>query len=110
MNRAGVRSGDTTERLPDRASWAVLAAALVVTVAPGIARAQPASPPHAPALLPQAQAPNALAPPDSPVSQPQAQEQVLLEADLVTEDDTAHTVTAGGDVEVRYQGRTMRAD
>ncbi len=101
MNRAGVRPGDTADRLPDRASWAALAAALVVTMAPNAARAQ---------TTPTSQPPNALAPPDSPIAQPVSTEQVLLEADTLTEDDTAHTVTAEGDVEIRYQGRTLRAD
>jgi LPS-assembly protein len=32
-----------------------------------------------------------------------------LEADLLVQDDAANTVTATGDVEVRYRGRTLRA-
>ena len=114
MNRAGVRSGEmagrAAERLPERASWAAIAAALVVTIAPGVARAQPVASPNAP--LPQSQSPNALAPRDAPIAQPtpDSSGQVLLEADVLTQDDTTKTVTAEGNVEVRYQGRTLRAD
>jgi len=35
---------------------------------------------------------------------------VLLEADQIIDDDATRTITAEGDVQVRYQGRTMRAD
>jgi LPS-assembly protein len=33
-----------------------------------------------------------------------------LESDLLIRDDKAHTLTAQGDVEARYEGRTLRAD
>jgi len=70
--------------------WAALAAALAVSVSPA-ALAQTAQP----------------AGPAAPAEQA---ETVLLEADEVINDETARTVTAQGDVQVRYQGRTMRAD
>ena len=35
---------------------------------------------------------------------------MLLEADQLIDDDMAKTITAQGDVEIRYEGRTMRAD
>ncbi|UPT61377.1 MAG: LPS assembly protein LptD [Hyphomonadaceae bacterium JAD_PAG50586_4] len=49
----------------------------------------------------------------TPATQPTSaapSENVLLEADEVLNDDAARTVTAQGDVQVRYQGRTLRAD
>ncbi|MGE0830462.1 MAG: LPS-assembly protein LptD, partial [Hyphomonadaceae bacterium] len=39
-----------------------------------------------------------------------AESPVALEADTVTADDRAQTITAEGDVEARYEGRTLRAD
>lgn len=94
-----VRSGEMADRSAERtppAAWAALAAALVVTAAPGVAQAQSATQP----------APSA----DTPLAQTQPSEQVLLEADVVTDDETAGVVTAEGDVEIRYQQRTLRAD
>lgn len=88
------RSGDTAERLTERtpAQWAALAAALAVSVAPAIARAQTQTPPE-------------------PVAaQAATQDLVVLEADELIDDQIAGTITAQGDVQVRYQGRTMRAD
>ncbi|MEQ1491221.1 MAG: LPS assembly protein LptD, partial [Terricaulis sp.] len=66
-----------------------LAAALAMTVSTtAIAQAQVAAPP--------------------PPAEQNAN--VLLEADEIINDDAAQTITAQGDVQVRYQGRTMRAD
>jgi LPS-assembly protein len=69
-------------------TWAALAAALAVSASPA-------------ALAQESQA-----------AQPAAtqEEHVLLEADELIDDQTAGTITAQGDVQVRYQGRTMRAD
>jgi|CXWL01.1.fsa_nt_gi LPS-assembly protein len=92
MVRAGETAGRLAERTPAR--WAALAAALAVTMAPGLARAQ-TSPPLAPTQ------------PNEAVPQG---ELVQLEADELIDDQTAGTITAVGDVQVRYQGRTMRAD
>ena len=87
-----VRSGETAGRLAERApvKWAALAAALAVTVTPTLARAQTS--PEANAI---------------PADQ---QEMVQLEADELIDDQVAETITAVGDVQVRYNGRTMRAD
>jgi LPS-assembly protein len=92
-----VRSGDTADRQAERtpSHWAALAAALAVSLAPAVARAQ--APPAAPP-----------APPAAPVAD--ENELVLLEADVLIDDQLAHTITAEGDVQVRHQGRTMRAD
>ncbi len=35
---------------------------------------------------------------------------MALEADELIDDEAAQTVTAQGDVQIRYRGRTMRAD
>lgn len=85
-----VRSGDMTDRLAERTSapLAALAAVLMVSVAPA-ALAQP------------------LAAPQPPAAQ---SEMVLLEADVLTDDQQNRVITAEGDVEARYQGRTLRAD
>src|SRR5262245_35221133 len=88
MSRSG-EMADRAERLPF--GWAALAAALAVTASPAaLAQTQTAS--------------------TVPTSAEQAGEQVLLEADQVTDDEAARTITAEGNVQVRYQGRTMRAD
>ncbi|MGE0594798.1 MAG: LPS-assembly protein LptD [Hyphomonadaceae bacterium] len=98
-----VRSGETADRLAERTPsyWAALAAAVVASVAPAAAHAQttePAAPAAAPA-------------PDGAEEQAADQtDRVLLEADVIINDDPAQTVTAEGDVQLRYQGRTMRAD
>ncbi|MET0293553.1 MAG: LPS-assembly protein LptD [Phenylobacterium sp.] len=39
-----------------------------------------------------------------------ASDELYMEADLLTYDDERKVATAAGDVEVRYQGRTLRAD
>jgi lipopolysaccharide assembly outer membrane protein LptD (OstA) len=89
-----VRSGETAGRLAERtpARWAALAAALAVTVTPNIARAQTAPPPA----------------PTSPIAPAIQGELVQLEADEIIDDQIAGTITAIGDVQIRYQGRTMR--
>lgn len=83
-----LRSGGmakSAERAPW--TWAAFATALAVSASPA-ALAQQTEP-----------------------AQPTAQEEaVLLEADELIDDQQAGTVTAQGDVQVRYQGRTMRAD
>lgn len=87
MSRSGDMGGRPSERTPF--GWTALAAALAMTVSTSaLAQAQTASPPP-----PTAQSEN-----------------VLLEADEIINDEAAQTVTAQGDVQVRYQGRTMRAD
>lgn len=87
MSRSGEMAGRPAERTPF--GWAALAAALAMTVSTSaMAQAQSASPPP-------------------PAEQ---NENVLLEADEVINDDAAQTITAQGDVQIRYQGRTMRAD
>lgn len=99
------RSGENADRLADRTPsyWAALAAALVVTAAPA-AFAQPqAAPP--PADAPPVDAPPGEAPPGSLQS-----EEVVLEADVLIDDQTARTITAEGDVQARFQGRSLRAD
>jgi LPS-assembly protein len=87
-----VRSGETAGRLAEGGpvKWAALAAALAVTVTPTIARAQTA--------------------PDLNTIPADQQEMVQLEADELIDDQVAGTITAIGDVQVRYQGRTMRAN
>ncbi|MEZ5956989.1 MAG: LPS assembly protein LptD [Hyphomonadaceae bacterium] len=87
MSRSGDMGGRPSERTPF--GWAALAAALAMTVSTSaLAQAQSTSQP-------------------SPTAQ---SENVLLEADEIINDEAAQTVTAQGDVQVRYQGRTMRAD
>lgn len=88
MSRSG-EMADRAERSPF--GWAALAAALAVTTSP--------------AALAQTQTTSA-----TPTSAEQAGEQVLLEADQVTDDEVARTITAEGNVQVRYGLRTMRAD
>src|SRR6185436_4988740 len=96
-----VRSGEMADRAAERApfGWAAIAAALAVTLGPN-ALAQPTLPSPPPA------------PPPGPATAPGATQQppVLLEADQLIDDDMAKTITAQGDVEIRYEGRTMRAD
>jgi LPS-assembly protein len=90
MRRSGEKT-DRAERAP--IGWAALAAALAVSVGPA-ALAQTQAQTADPAQTPTAQNPEA----------------VLLEADVLIDDEQAGTITAEGDVQVRYQGRTMRAD
>src|SRR5688572_25645058 len=85
------RSGEMADRSAERApfGWAALAAAVAVTVAPAaIAQEQVTAP--------------------SPTAQ--QTDRVLLEADQLIDDQQARAITAEGDVQIRYQGRTMRAD
>ncbi|MBL8548117.1 MAG: LPS-assembly protein LptD [Hyphomonadaceae bacterium] len=87
MSRAGEMAGRSAERTPF--GWAAVAAALAMTVSTtAIAQAQTPAP----------------APPAA------QNENVLLEADELIDDQEARTITAQGDVQVRYQGRTLRAD
>ncbi|HYD89507.1 MAG TPA: LPS assembly protein LptD [Vitreimonas sp.] len=88
MSRSGEMAGRSAERTPS--GWAALAAALAVSVSS--------------TALAQTQAPSA---PAAPTEQ---SENVLLEADELIDDQEARTITAQGDVQVRYQGRTMRSD
>ncbi|MES1157381.1 MAG: LPS assembly protein LptD, partial [Alphaproteobacteria bacterium] len=94
-----VRSGDMADRVAERtpARWAALAAAFVVTATPA-AFAQTATPAQ----------PQPHAAPASP--EVEQTDMVLLEADVLTDDQTNRVITAEGDVEARYQGRTLRAD
>lgn len=86
-SRSGEMAGRTAERAPS--GWAALAAVLAVSVSPAaLAQTEPATAP-------------------APAAQ---SESVLLEADELIDDQEARTITAQGDVQVRYQGRTMRAD
>jgi LPS-assembly protein len=81
---------DRAERTPF--GWAALAAMLAVSASPAALAQTPA--------------------PSQPVPAPAAQDDpaVMLEADQIIDDEQARTITAEGDVQVRYQGRTMRAD
>lgn len=88
MSRSGEMASRQAERTPF--GWAALAAALAVSVSS--------------TALAQTQATAPSAPPT------QQSESVLLEADQLIDDQAARTITAEGDVQVRYQGRTMRAD
>jgi LPS-assembly protein len=81
------RSGE----MADRFGWAALATALALCAGPTVAVAQTP----------------AQAAPATPAEQG---DRVLLEADELVNDEAAQTITAQGDVQVRYQGRTMRAD
>jgi LPS-assembly protein len=87
MSRSGEMADRSAERTPF--GWAALAAALAMSVSPS-------------ALAQSGQAPTS-----APAAQSEA---VLLEADELINDEQARTITAQGDVQVRYQGRTMRAD
>src|SRR5262245_10952925 len=89
MSRSG-EMADRAERTPF--GWAALAAMLAVSASPAALAQTP--PPPTPAPAPAAQ--------DDPA--------VMLEADQIGDDEQARTITAEGDVQVRYQGRTMRAD
>ncbi len=85
------RSGEMAERSAERGpfGWAALAAALAMSVSSAaLAQTEPAR------AAPEAQ----------------QNENVLLDADELIDDQQAHTITATGDVNVHYQGRTLRAD
>ena len=84
MSRSGEMAGRPVERAP--LGWAALAAALAVGASPAAFAQTPTAP------------------------QAAQSEVVALEADELINDEQAHTLTAQGDVQVRYQGRTMRAD
>lgn len=88
MSRSGEMAGRPAERTPS--GWAALAAVLAVSVSStALAQTQPATAPNAPTAQ---------------------TENVLLESDELVDDQAARTITAQGDVQVRYQGRTMRSD
>src|SRR5689334_1910206 len=94
-----VRSGEMADRAAERAPfrWAALAAMLAVAITPKALSQTPSAQPSPPA----------------PAAAPNGATQglpVLLEADQLIDDDVNKTITAQGDVEVRYEGRTMRAD
>jgi LPS-assembly protein len=90
MSRSGEMAGRAAERMSF--GWAALAAALAMA-ASAEAFAQVPAPAPAPA------------PPSA-----EQNENVLLEADQLIDDQEGRTITALGDVQVRYQGRTLRAD
>lgn len=86
------RSGDSADRWFDRAPgpWAAAIAAILLASAGSTAAAQEPTPP----------------PTAAPATTDQAV--VVLEADTLVKDDAAQTITAEGNVEARYQGRTLR--
>jgi LPS-assembly protein len=87
MRRSGEKA-DRAERAP--LGYAALAAALAVGVSSQALAQTPVQ--------------------SAPQPATQNAEAVLLEADELIDDQVGRTVTAQGDVQVRYQGRTMRAD
>ncbi len=91
------RSDEAADRRDESAAhvWAA-AAAIVVVWLPATGQAQsPAQP------IPE---------PNAQIDQAQAGPAVLLEADELVNDEAAGTITATGNVEARYEGRTLRAD
>jgi LPS-assembly protein len=91
MSRSGEMAGRPAERTPF--GWAALAAVLAM------------------AASTQALAQVVPGPLQASTPPPAGQnDNVLLEADEIINDEQAQTITATGDVQVRYQGRTMRAD
>jgi LPS-assembly protein len=84
-------------RTPSAAQRALLAGAAAVMLIHAPAQAQGAAGGHGAAA--RAPAPDGLAP-----------DEMYMEADRVTRDDKAKRTTAEGSVEIRYQGRTLRAD
>lgn len=89
MSRSGEMAGRAAERTPF--GWAALAAALAMTASTTALSQTPGD-----------------AAPVSPTAEQDSN--VILEADELIDDQEARTITAQGDVQVRYQGRTMRAD
>jgi LPS-assembly protein len=103
MVRPGEVADRPVERLPF--GWAALAAVIAVCAGP-TAAAQTAPPPApSPTTAPATTAPQAAQ--QTPAT---TDEKVLLEADQLIDDEAARTITAQGNVQVRYEGRTMRAD
>lgn len=90
-----VRSGEMADRSAERTpwTWAALAAALAVSASPSALAQQQAQ-----------------TDPAQPQAAAQEEERVLLEADELIDDQGAGTITAQGDVQVRFGARTMRAD
>jgi|CXWL01.1.fsa_nt_gi LPS-assembly protein len=84
MSRVGEMANRPAERTPF--GWAAVAAALAVCASPNAIAQAPASASTA------------------------DRTPVLLEADQIIDDQAARTVTAEGDVQVRYDGRTLRSD
>jgi len=90
MLRSGERADRSAERTPW--TWAALAAALAVSASPTAVLAQTSTEPP---LGPQSES---------------TTDRVVLEADELIDDQNTGTITAQGDVQVRYEGRTLRAD
>jgi LPS-assembly protein len=91
-----MRSGDTsTDKPTDRATptWTALMAAVAIAAAASPALAQEGGPAPAGAQ-----------------DDANQTDLVLLEADSLTDDSENRTIIAEGDVQARYQGRTLRAD
>jgi len=88
-----IRSEDRFPERPPKV-WAALAAAMAVAAIPAAADAQTTS----------------SSPAADPASAATEDEGVLMEADVVTHDDEARTITAEGDIQARFQDRTLRAD
>jgi LPS-assembly protein len=82
----------SAERAPFLCGAAVIA--ILLAASPAQARTQDQTPAQGPGASPQA-----------PVK-----ETVVLEADNVVTDDNAQIITAEGNVEARYEGRTLRAN
>lgn len=99
-----VRPGEVADRPVERTpfGWAALAAVIAVCAAP-TAVAQTAPAVADPSLPVPTAAPQQ-------TSHPNSQNPVVLEADDLVDDEAAQTITAHGNVQVRYEGRTMRAD
>jgi len=89
-----IRSEDRFPERPPKV-WAALAAAMAVAAIPATADAQTSTSAGA-----------AAEPPVAGVED----EGVLMEADVVTHDEEARTITAEGDIQARFQDRTLRAD
>lgn len=91
--------------MPSAAKRAMLAGAALAVLAQSPAHAALGSRGHPkPALAGQPAAKQA------PQPDGLADDEMYLEADLVTRDDKAKHTTAEGNVQMRYQGRTLRAD
>jgi len=113
-----VRPGEAADRSGERTpfGWAALAAAMAVCAGPAaFAQTQPSQEPSpAPSAAPPSSPTPLTTAPSTPAApapaQASPQNPVLLEADQLVDDDAAHTITAQGNVQIRYQGRTLRAN
>jgi LPS-assembly protein len=103
MVRPGEVADRPVERLPF--GWAALAAVIAVCAGPTAAAQTAPTPAPSPTTAPATTAPQAAQ--QTPAT---TDEKVLLEADQLIDDEAARTITAQGNVQVRYEGRTMRAD